>query len=200
MTPPEMVADTSLGCSALLVIDFIQDLVDPTGRMAGSARHAAERGAIANANNAMALARQRDWPVILVRVAFAADYADAPMRSPIFQRARQLGVLQEGSPGVAWAQELQVDPADRVLVKKGISAFCGSGLEANLRDAGCETVLVCGVSSTMAVEATTRAAHDLGFATVVLEDACAAADEAAHQAAMRVCGMLGRVATVAELR
>jgi len=184
---------------SLLVIDLIHDLVAPEGVMAGCARHAAERGTIEAANVALRMAREREWPTFLVRVAFRPDYRDAPAHSPIFERARGLGALQEGSDGIQWVAGLEWTEDDAVLTKKGISAFCGTGLEGKLREAGCDTVLVCGVSSRMAVEATIRVAHDLGLATVMLEDACAAANEQEHQKAVQVCGLLGEVMRVPEL-
>jgi nicotinamidase-related amidase len=51
------------------------------------------------------------------------------------------------------------------------SAFIGTGLEARLRAAGQMTLVVAGVITNNSVEATVRMAGNLGFRTVLAEDA-----------------------------
>lgn len=183
----------------LLVLDVIVDIVSPGGQMASCANHAVARDMVGKVNKALNFARQSGWPVAMVRVAFLADYSDAPKHSPIFARAQSLGALLLGTAGTDWLAALEVHASDHVFVKKGISAFADSGLDRFLRERNVDTLLVCGVSSLMAVEATVRAGHDLGYACGVIEDACAAPDETLHQRAMQVCSMLGKVFTAADL-
>jgi nicotinamidase-related amidase len=71
-----------------------------------------------------------------------------------------------------------VEPADgeRVIEKAEPNGFLGTGLEATLRAAGIDTLVVAGMMSSMCVDATVRAAVDLGFGATVVHDACAAPD------------------------
>ena len=46
---------------ALLVIDFINDIAHPDGRIAASATHVLEQDAVAHANQALAHARAHGW-------------------------------------------------------------------------------------------------------------------------------------------
>ncbi len=49
------------------------------------------------------------------------------------------------------------------------------------------------------VEGTARDASNLGYRTIVVSDACAAASEAAHHASIETLGLLGQVSTVDEV-
>lgn len=61
------------------------------------------------------------------------------------------------------------------------------------------TVLVAGVATNISVEGTARQALDLGYRTVVVADACSAADDRAHQASLDTLGLIGEVATLADV-
>ena len=63
-----------------------------------------------------------------------------------------------------------------VIVKNGINAFLDTDLKQVFDDAGIEEVTVVGAMSHMCIDAATRAASDLGYATTVLHDACATRD------------------------
>ena len=78
---------------ALLVIDFINDIAHPDGRIAASAAHVLEQDAIGHANQALAHARTHGWLVVLIKVGFDGGYQLQPKGSPMFGRAHQLGAL-----------------------------------------------------------------------------------------------------------
>jgi len=185
--------------TAFIGLDYIVDITHSDGRIAHAAGQVAERGVIGAANRALDIARQRGWLAVLVRVGFAPGYADLPRQSPFFGRARVLGAIEAGTPGTAFHPELQQGLADLVLTKPRVSAFYGTGLEAALRAHGIERVVVGGVSSAWAVQATVRDAHDRDYQVCVLEDACAAADPAQHEASMALLGAIAKVLRVDEL-
>ncbi len=56
------------------------------------------------------------------------------------------------------------------------SRWCDTDLEQRLREAGAEELLVVGMMTSMCVDATVRAAVDLGFGCTVAYDACATLD------------------------
>jgi nicotinamidase-related amidase len=68
-----------------------------------------------------------------------------------------------------------------------------------LRARGIETVLFAGVATNASVEGTARQASDLGYRTVIISDACSAADQSAHDASLNSMGLLAEVATSAEV-
>jgi nicotinamidase-related amidase len=71
-----------------------------------------------------------------------------------------------------------VEPADGELVleKATPNSFVGTPLESELRERDPDQLVVAGMMSSMCVDATVRAAADLGFSATVVHDACAAPD------------------------
>lgn len=67
----------------------------------------------------------------------------------------------------------EVAPAagETVIIKTGSSGFIGTTLEATLRQAGIESVVIVGGEANMCVESTARMAGNLGFKTQVVADA-----------------------------
>jgi nicotinamidase-related amidase len=90
---------------------------------------------------------------------------------------------------------------DLVVTKRHWGAFAGTSLEHELRQRGVETVVLGGVSTNAGVESTARQGTGLGFAFVVVEDACTSSMGAeAHRFAMeRIFPRLGRVRTTEEV-
>ena len=54
--------------------------------------------------------------------------------------------------------------------------FLGTNLEEELRGLGTDSLVVAGMMTSMCVDATVRAASDLGFEVTLAHDACAAPD------------------------
>jgi nicotinamidase-related amidase len=64
-------------------------------------------------------------------------------------------------------------PDETVIMKHFPNGFRETGLLDHLKGAEVEDVVICGAMSHMCIDATTRAAFDLGFQCLVAEDACA---------------------------
>lgn len=72
------------------------------------------------------------------------------------------------------------------LVQKQVpDAFCATGLEARLREAGIGQLVIVGVATNNSVESTARTAGNLGFDTLVAEDACFTFDKADYFGTLR---------------
>lgn len=141
------------GNAALLVIDLQAAIDDPSW-----ARDGGRNNPGAEANIAMLLAawRSRRRPRFIVRhdsVVPASTY-------------------RPGQPGHAFKAESLPLPDEPVLAKNSNSAFIGTGLDGLLRQAGIGTLVVCGAITNNSVEATVRMAGNLGFDTILVEDAC----------------------------
>ena len=74
-------------------------------------------------------------------------------------------------PGNAIQPYAQPLPGEPLIEKETHSAFAGTGLEARLRDAGIDTVIIVGFVTNHCVESTARTAGDLGFRVYVVSDA-----------------------------
>ena len=82
--------------------------------------------------------------------------------------------MRPGTDGIEIHPAVAPRAGETVISKEAPNAFLGTALERTLRDAGAEELVVCGMMTSMCVDATVRAAADLGFAVSVAHDACAA--------------------------
>ena len=82
--------------------------------------------------------------------------------------------LNPGQPGNAIKPEAAPREGEPVHPKTVNSAFIGTGLEAALRSAGIDTLVLVGLTSNHCVSTTARMAGNLGFDTYVVADATAA--------------------------
>lgn len=94
--------------------------------------------------------------------------------------------LSRSPDSVFWPEQDGVEFQERFvprdgewLIQKQVpDAFCASGLEAQLREAGIGQLIIVGVATNNSVESTARTAGNLGFDTWVAEDACFTFDKA----------------------
>lgn len=68
--------------------------------------------------------------------------------------------------------EAGIQEGDLVITKRHWGAFAGTELEAELRRRGVDTVVLGGIATNIGVESTARQGTGLGFAFVIVEDAC----------------------------
>lgn len=139
--------------AALILIDIQQGFDD--------AKHWGERnnpGAEARAAELLAAWRRSGRPLIHVQ------HLSTSPGSP----------LRPGQPGCEHKPEVRPLPGETVIGKHMNSAFIGTDLEARLRTQGIDTLVVAGLTTQHCVSTTVRMAGNLGFATVLAADACAA--------------------------
>jgi nicotinamidase-related amidase len=185
--------------TAFAGLDYIIDIMHPEGKIARSAAHAAQRDIIGKANRALAIAEKKGWLRILVKIGFAAHYLDQPEQSPMFGRAAQLGALKLGERGTEFHPDLKITGDHLVLVKPRVSAFYATSLDAILRANKIDRLVIAGVSSSWAVQATARDAHDRDYQVCIAEDACAAGDENEHRDSMKLMATIARIVTVDDI-
>jgi len=103
--------------TALLILDFINDIVHPDGKIASAAGFVKEHKVMAHANASIAFARKHQLPVVWVKVGFSSNYQECPRQSPIFTRVKQLQALQLETWGTEFHEEMKVATNDFVLIK-----------------------------------------------------------------------------------
>jgi nicotinamidase-related amidase len=84
--------------------------------------------------------------------------------------------MRPGTPGIEIHPDLAPAAGEPVITKESPNGFLATDLEQRLRAIGAEQLVLCGMMTSMCVDATARAASDLGFEVTVLADACAAPD------------------------
>src|ERR1700733_3545480 len=92
------------------------------------------------------------------------------------------------------------DDGDMLITKPHWGAFAGTALEQELRLRGIDTVVLTGVSTNAGVESTLRQGTGLGFAFVVVEDACSSQVAEEHRFAFeKIFPRLARVRAASEV-
>lgn len=185
--------------TALIVIDFINDIMNQESKIASCAEHCQQKQALQAANRAIAWAREQNHLVVFVKVGFDKQYHLQPKHSPLFGKAHQFGIFQLATWGTDFHPELAIEPDDLVIEKPRVNPFYATQLEAALRANHIEHLLLCGVSSTLAIQSAARDGHDRDYQITVLEDACAAHDEHSHQAAISLLTSIATISSTQDL-
>jgi nicotinamidase-related amidase len=177
--------------TALILIDLQKGIVGrPTEPHSGAAVLARGQELAIRFRAAKAL-------VVLVNVAFSADFSDA-LKTPV---DRSMQVPSGGFPD-GWSDLADglAEPSDIRITKRQWGAFYGTELDLQLRRRGVTTVVIGGIATNIGVESTARAAHEHGYAVVLAEDATAGFSADHHAFAFEhIFPRLGRVANVAEI-
>ncbi|EMD1657365.1 hydrolase [Pluralibacter gergoviae] len=160
--------------TALVIIDLQEGILP----FAGGPHSAAD--VVDRAAKLADRCRQQGAPVILVRVGWSADFAEA-LKQPVDAQA-----AAQALPDNWWRypQALGKQASDIEVTKRQWGAFYGTDLELQLRRRGIDTIILCGISTNIGVESTARNAWELGFKLVIAEDACSAASAEQHQGSM----------------
>ena len=135
-------------------------------------------------------------PVVMVRVGWSADFAEA-LKQPVDAQAPAHAL-----PDNWWTYpvSLRKRDTDIEVTKRQWGAFYGTDLELQLRRRGIDTIILCGISTNIGVESTARNAWELGFNLVIVEDACSAASADQHQGSMtHIFPRIGRVRSTDEV-
>jgi len=143
--------------AALLVVDVQQGFDDPKW---GSRNNP---DAEANVERLIAAWREAQRPIF--HVFHDSLSPDSPLRP--------------GSPGNAPKPEGEPGEGEAVIRKTVNSAFIGTSLEADLRSAGINTLVVVGLTTNHCISTSVRMAGNLNFETYLVSDATATFDRIA---------------------
>ncbi|MFI8337038.1 cysteine hydrolase family protein [Pseudomonas taetrolens] len=132
---------------ALLILDM------QVGLMHGPDKPWRGEALIGTLHHLMSKAREAGAPIFLAR-------HTGPAGSPI----------EPDSPLTEIIQELELKGDEVVFDKTRPSAFRLTGLVDQLKQRGCEGVVITGMKTQYCVDSTTRAARDLGFDAVLIAD------------------------------
>jgi nicotinamidase-related amidase len=113
--------------------------------------------------------------------------------------------MRPGTAGFEIHEAVAPAEGETVIRKESPNGFLDTSLEQQLRDLDTDSLVVAGMMTSMCVDATVRAASDLGFEVTLAHDACAAPDlefggtvvPAASVHAAFVAALSGEYATVA---
>jgi nicotinamidase-related amidase len=149
---------------------------------------------VANSKKLAELFRAAGAPVIYVNVDFNG-FLKPPADQPLNMGDKPIpAVASQIAPSAGF------QPGDLLVTKRHWGAFAGTDLEQQLKTRGVDTVVLTGISTNHGVESTARQGTGLGFAFVLVEDACAGLDAAEHRFAFeKIFPRLARIRATDEV-
>lgn len=191
-----LAAQLAPASTVLLTVECQRGVVGPDSALPELAEVARASGALANVARLVAAAHDTGVQVLHAIAERRPDGRGANHNARLFRAAERLPVQQlAGSTAVRVADPIPVTENDLVVRRlHGLSPIAGTEVDALLRNAGCRTLVVTGVSANVAIPNAVFDAVNLGYTAVVPADAIAGVP-AEYTAAM-LRNTLSLVATV----
>jgi len=161
------------GKKALLIIDMLNDFIQPDGAL--YIGKSAERVA-AEIQRIIKEAREEEMPVIYICDCHRTDDAEFQMFKPHCIKNTKGGEIIDS---------LAPRPGDYIIPKRRYSAFFGTDLDATLREMNVSELILVGVCTNICVLYTAADARMLNYKVTVIKDGVASFDEEAHKFALR---------------
>jgi nicotinamidase-related amidase len=168
---------------ALLLIEFQNEWLSPDGKLFSLIENQADLNAVTHrAESVLLSARELKLQVIHSGLSFNPGHPElGHASSGLRKHIADANTFVAGLSGAAFSKRFKPNDNEHVVQgRTGASAFSGSNLEAYCRHNQIHTLYVMGFALHVCVESTLRAAHDLGFNVVLIEDASAAFNRAQH--------------------
>ncbi|MGW1168257.1 cysteine hydrolase [Streptomyces sp. NPDC002550] len=161
--------------TVLLTVECQQGVVGPDSALPELAREARSSGALRNVARLVAAAHETGVQVVHALAERRPDGRGASRNARLFRAAERLPVQQlSGTTAVRVAPPIEVTEEDFVVRRlHGLSPIHGTDVDALLRNLGCRTLVVTGVSANVAIPNAVFDAVNLGYTAVVPADAVA---------------------------
>jgi nicotinamidase-related amidase len=188
--------------TALVMIDFQRDFVDPGGFGEALGNDVSLlRRAVAPAARVLEVARAIGMLVVHTREGHRPDLADCPpakkargrLKAGIGDPGPMGRILVRGEYGHDIVKELAPVTGEPVVDKPGKGAFYATDLQAILTHRAIMQLVVCGVTTEVCVNTTVREANDRGDDCLVLEDCVASYFPELHRAALAMVKAQGGI-------
>lgn len=161
--------------TVLLTVECQQGVVGPDSALPELAEEARSSGVLARVARLVAAAHASGTQVIHAVAERRPDGRGANRNARLFRAAERLPVRQlPGTAAVRVAAPIEVAEEDLVVRRlHGLSPISGTEVDALLRNLGCRTLVVTGVSANVAVPNAVFDAVNRGYTVVVPADAIA---------------------------
>ncbi|MFC7310548.1 cysteine hydrolase [Streptomyces monticola] len=161
--------------TALLTVECQQGVIGTESALPELAQEMRESGALGNVARLVSAAHAASVQVIHAVAERRPDGRGAGRNARLFRAAERLPVQQlSGTRAVRVAPPIEVAEEDLVVRRlHGLSPIAGTDVDPLLRNLGCRTLVVTGVSANVAIPNTVFDAVNLGYTAVVASDAIA---------------------------
>ncbi|MER5988542.1 cysteine hydrolase [Streptomyces sp. NPDC001787] len=174
-SPERLAALLDPATTVLLTVECQQGVVGRDSALPELARAARSSGALGNVARLVDAAHEAGVQVVHAVAERRPDGRGANHNARLFRAAARLPVQQHtGSTAVRVAEPIVVAGEDLVVRRlHGLSPLAGTEVDALLRNMGCRTLVVTGVSANVAIPNAVFDAVNLGYTAVVPSDAIA---------------------------
>lgn len=171
----QLAEQTDPATTVLLTVECQQGVVGPGSALPELAEEARSSGALHNVARLVRAAHEAGVQVLHAVAERRPDGRGANSNARLFRAAGRLPVQQHsGSTAVRIAEPIEVADEDLVVRRlHGLSPIAGTDVDALLRNLGCRTLVVTGVSANVAIPNAVFDAVNLGYTAVVPSDAIA---------------------------
>ncbi len=177
--------------SAVIIIDALNDFFDRKKELAELRPQLCK-----SINELTAKARENDIPIIWVKQEYNADLSDAPLQ----MRRENISITIEGTEGAQFLPELNIDPADEVVIKKRYSAFFRTRLDELLERLGVKRIILAGVNTHACVRMAAIDAYQRDLEVVIAKECVASYDQQHHDMSLKYLdGGIARVELLQDL-
>ena len=132
---------------------------------------------IKNAAKIVETARANGIFVVLVNV---SPFDGKDSLNPIVDNKPSWGNMTHSDDWSEIVPEMNQQKNDLKITKRQWGAFHGTELDLQLRRRGIDTIILCGISTNIGVETTSREAYQHGYNQIIAIDACSAMTEEEH--------------------
>lgn len=172
--------------TALVVIDLQKGIASMPTQPYDS------KSVIANAAQLAESFRKNSMPVFLVRVSTSADGKDR--LNPIIDGENPWANRKMPADWSEIVPEMAQQGSDFIITKKQWGAFYGTELDLQLRRRGINTIVLCGIATSIGVESTARSAFEHGYQQIFVEDAMSSMSAEDHEHTIKaIFSRIGRM-------
>jgi nicotinamidase-related amidase len=191
-----------MGRTALVISECQRGILDRELTIVPSlAEQAAGRDTVARIAVLAAAFRRASRPVVYCTIAYRPDFAGVLPNSLLGSMTLKHRRMVVGTADVDVPVPIAPQPTDFVSSRAtGVTAFYGTDLDAILRLQAISTVVICGVSTDIALPGMALDAVNRGYQVVMAEDATAGTSAGSHAfMTTNVLAALAQICTVDEV-
>ncbi|TSJ42720.1 cysteine hydrolase [Mucilaginibacter corticis] len=136
---------------------------------------------LGNVAKAIAIAREKNIPIIYVVVGFREGSPEISMNNKGFAASKERFASVDMAQFMHVHDDLKPQAGEVIVAKRRVSAFTGSDLEVILRAYNAQHLILTGIATSGVVLSTVREASDKDYRLTVLADCCADGDAEVHK-------------------
>ena len=131
-------------------------------------------------------AREKNYPIAFTRYLYKEDYSDGGVLvNDLMPGLAEVDSLKEGTWDVEIIDELKPSEDEFVLKKNRPSAYYNTGLENWVKENNLKQLIICGVTTSICVETTTRDLSQEDYRVVIASDAVNELEADRHEVALK---------------